>query len=121
MSVCHHCKCCVNAADKPEDVSDELDEAAHAIADAMGKEVYYSRRGRFGGSRVYIGGGGAQDIPLEDCLKNDRFGSYLRTVKLDDRDHIRPYVGVSFEVHYMSVETAEAMFRWLFNRERTGR
>ncbi len=119
MSVCSHCKCaCVpNASEKPANVSADLDEAAHVIADAMGKDVYYSDRGYNRGSRVYIGGGGAQDIPICDDIKKGWAGAYMRTVKLDDKDHCRPYIGVSFEVHFMDVETAEAMLRWLFNRE----
>lgn len=117
MAVCHHCKCCAHAGDRPDDVTPELDDDAHRIADAMGSEVYYSRRGAFGGSRVYVGAGGAVDIPIEDNLKDGYFGAYLRTVKIDKADHCRDYTKVSFEVHFMSVDTAEALFRWLFNRE----
>jgi len=117
VSVCHHCRCCVNASEKPDDVSAELDEGAHLIADAMGKEVYYARRGRFGGSRIYVGAGGAVDIPIAGSYKDGWAGCYMRTVKVNERDHMRDYVSASFEVHYLPIETAEAMFRWLFNRE----
>lgn len=113
---CGRCARC-EPSDRPGDVDRDLDEAAHAIADACGQKVYYTRRGTLGGSRVYVGGGGAIHIPTGFDYGAMGSGCYTRSIKVDKPDHIRPYVMVSMELHFLPVETAEALLRWLFNRE----
>jgi len=111
MSSCCCCDCDRCSGERPKDVTPELDEAAHLLAKVVGERVYYSRRGYYGGSRIYIGSGGSVKLPSP--TDDTAFTAYMRTVKIDKPDHCRPWIKVSFEAHFLPVDVAAAVFRVL--------